>query len=54
VHQCTGANPRYPLIKDLRGIFSAAWTAPILPLASLSHYTPAVHGGGKRQEEAML
>jgi hypothetical protein len=66
--QCTGANPRYPLIKgawprgclhaalrrrpatdacvrparaDLRGIFEAAWTKPILPLTSLPHYTPA-------------
>lgn len=33
--QCTGANPRYPLIKDLRGILSAAWAKPILPMASL-------------------
>ena len=41
--QCTGANPRYPLVKDLRGIFLAAWTRPILPLKSLEHYTPAAH-----------
>lgn len=33
--QCTGANPRYPLIKDLRAILKAAWEAPILPLTSL-------------------
>lgn len=39
------ARPRrsYPLIKDLRGIFLSAWKAPILPLAELSHYTPAKH-----------
>lgn len=33
--QCTGANPRYPLIKDLRAMLRAAWESPILPLTSL-------------------
>ncbi len=41
--QCTGANPRYPLISDLKGIFEAAWKAPILPLTKLETYKPA-HG----------
>ena len=36
--QCTGANPRYPLIKDLRGILATAWAKPILPLANLEEY----------------
>lgn len=39
--QCTGANPRYPLIKDLRDIFEHAWTKPILPLKELEHYQAA-------------
>ncbi|PSC68567.1 bifunctional acetaldehyde-alcohol dehydrogenase [Micractinium conductrix] len=29
--QCTGANPRYPLISDLKQILKDAWGAPILP-----------------------
>lgn len=33
--QCTGANPRYPLITDLKRILKEAWAAPILPLKSL-------------------
>ena len=33
--QCTGANPRYPLISDLKRILSDAWSAPILPLKNL-------------------
>lgn len=33
--QCTGTNPRYPLISDLRTIFVNAWTKPILPMTSL-------------------
>ncbi|KIY92891.1 hypothetical protein MNEG_15072, partial [Monoraphidium neglectum] len=27
--QCTGANPRYPLIRDLRQIYTDAWSTPI-------------------------
>ena len=38
--QCTGANPRYPLIADLKGIYEAAWRKPILPL-TLESYHPA-------------
>jgi acetaldehyde dehydrogenase / alcohol dehydrogenase len=41
--QCTGANPRYPLIKDLKALYAAAWKAPILPLSELEHYEPAKH-----------
>jgi len=41
--QCTGANPRYPLISDLRAIFLAAWSAPILPLTQLEAYKPLHH-----------
>jgi acetaldehyde dehydrogenase/alcohol dehydrogenase len=33
--QCTGANPRYPLISDLRQILLEAWHSPILPLTHL-------------------
>mgnify|MGYP001810301280 CR=1 FL=1 len=33
--QCTGANPRYPLVKDLRKMFEDAWSKPILPLTNL-------------------
>lgn len=33
--QCTGANPRYPLIADLKRILREAWGSPILPLSSL-------------------
>ena len=40
--QCTGANPRYPLIKELRGILARAWDHPILPLAELDHYTASI------------
>ena len=36
-----GANPRYPLIKDLRGMLHVAWLRPILPLAELDHYEPS-------------
>ena len=41
--QCTGANPRYPLIKELREIYVAAWTKPILPLPHLAAYTATHH-----------
>ena len=41
--QCTGANPRYPLIKELRAIYEAAWTKPILPLARLDSYVATHH-----------
>ncbi|KAJ9514832.1 hypothetical protein QJQ45_028502 [Haematococcus lacustris] len=34
--QCTGANPRYPLISDLKQMYVDAWTGPILPLKDLS------------------
>jgi acetaldehyde dehydrogenase/alcohol dehydrogenase len=30
--QCTGANPRYPLISDLKQIYAEAWTHPITDL----------------------
>ena len=33
--QCTGANPRYPLIADLKQMLRDAWGQPILPLHSL-------------------
>lgn len=33
--QCTGANPRYPLISDLKQIYIDAWSAPIVPLNNL-------------------
>jgi hypothetical protein len=39
--QCTGANPRYPLVKDLRKMFEDAWAAPILPLDGLHFVSPA-------------
>lgn len=29
--QCTGANPRYPLISDLKQLYIEAWKAPITP-----------------------
>eukprot|EP00887_Chlorella_sp_A99_P006620 scaffold3.g6620.t1 len=38
--QCTGANPRYPLISDLEQIYEDAWTKPILPLTSLGQPEP--------------
>ena len=41
--QCTGANPRYPLIKELRGIYESAWSKPILPLARLDAYVADHH-----------
>lgn len=34
--QCTGANPRYPLIADLKAILTDAWKAPVLPLKDLT------------------
>ena len=52
--QCTGANPRYPLIKDLRGIFQDAWTAPVLPMAELPHYTPASRAASQKLVEQAL
>ncbi|KAI7843832.1 hypothetical protein COHA_002730 [Chlorella ohadii] len=33
--QCTGANPRYPLISDLKQILKEAWEAPIVPRGGL-------------------
>lgn len=51
--QCTGANPRYPLIKDLRLILEHAWAKPILPLKELEHYeaanTRGAHVGAARR-----
>eukprot|EP00887_Chlorella_sp_A99_P006632 scaffold3.g6632.t1 len=38
--QCTGANPRYPLISDLEQIYEDAWAKPILPLTSLGPPEP--------------
>ncbi|GIL64204.1 hypothetical protein Vafri_18176 [Volvox africanus] len=37
--QCTGANPRYPLIADLKQIYLDAYHAPILPIKSLEFYS---------------
>ncbi|GIM11511.1 hypothetical protein Vretimale_14988 [Volvox reticuliferus] len=37
--QCTGANPRYPLIADLKQILVDAHQAPILPIKSLEFYS---------------
>jgi acetaldehyde dehydrogenase/alcohol dehydrogenase len=34
--QCTGANPRFPLISDLKQIYIDAYDKPILPLKNLS------------------
>jgi len=39
--QCTGANPRYPLIADLKQIYTNAYTKPILPLKSLEFLSKA-------------
>ena len=41
--QCTGANPRYPLIKELRTIYESAWSKPILPLPRLDAYVATHH-----------
>ena len=38
--QCTGANPRYPTIADLKQILIDAWEQPILPLTSLEFPAP--------------
>lgn len=43
--QCTGANPRYPLISDLRAMLHSAWDKPILPLAEL----PGVYHPAERE-----
>ncbi|WIA31174.1 hypothetical protein OEZ86_001181 [Tetradesmus obliquus] len=32
--QCTGANPRYPLVKDLRKMLEDAWSKPILDIVA--------------------
>lgn len=45
--QCTGANPRYPTIADLKQILTDAWEAPILPLASLEFPAPPRAAGAK-------
>ncbi|KXZ52653.1 hypothetical protein GPECTOR_9g698 [Gonium pectorale] len=37
--QCTGANPRYPLIADLKQIYIDAHEAPILPLKNLEFFS---------------
>lgn len=37
--QCTGANPRYPLISDLARILTEAYEAPILPLKNLEFFS---------------
>lgn len=36
--QCTGANPRSPLISDLRRILEDAYESPIMPLKSLEFF----------------
>uniref|UniRef100_A0A383WDX6 Uncharacterized protein n=1 Tax=Tetradesmus obliquus TaxID=3088 RepID=A0A383WDX6_TETOB len=38
--QCTGANPRYPLVKDLRQMLEDAYLRPVLPVASLEFASP--------------
>jgi len=40
--QCTGANPRYPLIVELRSILQTAWSKPVLPLTNLDYYLSSV------------
>ncbi|PNH07040.1 Aldehyde-alcohol dehydrogenase [Tetrabaena socialis] len=40
--QCTGANPRYPLIADLKQIYIDAHSAPILPIKSLEFFSKIV------------
>lgn len=37
--QCTGANPRSPLISDLRRILDDAYESPIMPLKSLEFFS---------------
>ena len=37
--QCTGANPRYPLISDLSRILEEAYEAPITPLKNLEFFS---------------
>ncbi|KAG2483733.1 hypothetical protein HYH03_017451 [Edaphochlamys debaryana] len=37
--QCTGANPRYPLIADLKQIYLDAHSAPILPIKTLEFFS---------------
>ena len=37
--QCTGANPRYPLISDLRTILEEAYDAPITPVKTLEFFS---------------
>ena len=39
--QCTGTNPRMPLVSDLKLLLQAAFTSPILPMTSLDPTIPA-------------
>lgn len=41
--QCTGANPRYPLITDLKQIYTEAWTYPITDLVKQDLKNPNKH-----------
>jgi len=55
--QCTGANPRYPLVKDLRKMLEDAWEKPILPLQNLdfkSSNTSCLKSKGAEQQTGML
>lgn len=37
--QCTSANPRYPLIADLKQIYLDAYNAPVLPIKTLDFFS---------------
>ena len=37
--QCTGANPRYPLMADLKQLYLDAHAAPILPVKTLEFFS---------------
>lgn len=52
--QCTGANPRYPLISDLKQILKDAWSRPILPLTSLEWPPAPTKGHARRQARGIL
>ncbi|KAI8477186.1 MAG: acetaldehyde dehydrogenase [Monoraphidium minutum] len=43
--QCTGANPRYPLIKDLRKIYQDAWSTPITDVIAAAKKGGCEHMG---------
>lgn len=43
--QCTGANPRYPLMADLKQMYTDAWSTPALDVIAKAKKQGCPHEG---------